>query len=259
MLRSALHAEWTKLRTTPGPAWLLLATAALTAALSTVAVQAMSCPATGCSVDTARLSLTGVQLGQAIIAVLGVLTLSTEYSTGMIRTTFTAVPHRLAVLAAKAGLVTVSTLLAAALGVLPGILAGRLVLPGRGFTAAHGYPPLSLADGPTLRAAAGSVLYLALIGLLSLGIATAVRDSAAAIGLVLGLLYLFPLLLLAVTDPTWQRHLRQLAPSTAGLAVQATTNLQALPISPWAGIGVLAAWTAGALLLGGTLLARRDA
>ncbi len=61
---------------------------------------------------------------------------------------------------------------------LGSLLAGRLILPGHGFTAAHGYPPLSLGDGPVLRAAAGSVLYLALIALLSLGIATIVRDSA---------------------------------------------------------------------------------
>ena len=85
---------------------------------------------------------------------------------------------------------------------LGSLLAGRLILPGHGFTAAHGFPPLSLGDGPVLRAAAGSVLYLALIALLSLGIATAVRDSAAAIGVVLGLLYLFPIVAAVVTDPT---------------------------------------------------------
>ena len=67
-----------------------------------------------------------------------------------------------------------------------------------------------------LRAAAGSVLYLALIALLSLGIATAVRDSAVAIGVVLGLLYLFPIIA-AVVRPAWQRHLEQIAPMTAGL------------------------------------------
>ena len=80
------------------------------------------------------------------------------------------------------------------------MLAGRLLLPGNGFTTAHGYPLLSLGDGPTLRAAAGSVLYLALIALLSLGIATPVRDSAAAIGVVLGLLYLFPII--SASSPT---------------------------------------------------------
>jgi ABC-2 type transport system permease protein len=139
------------------------------------------------------------------------------------------------------------------------VLAGRLILPGHGFTAAHGYPPLSLGDGPVLRAAAGSVLYLALIALLSLGVATAVRDTAVAIGVVLGLLYVFPIITAAVRAPGWHRHLEQIAPMTAGLAIQDTTGLRSLPISPWAGLGVLAAWAAAALLAGGLLIRLRDA
>ena len=71
-------------------------------------------------------------------------------------------------------------------------------------------PLVSLGHGPTLRAAVGSVLYLVLIALLSLGVATAVRESAAAIGLVLGLLYLFPFLAQVVSDPAWHRHLEQI-------------------------------------------------
>jgi ABC-2 type transport system permease protein len=110
-----------------------------------------------------------------------------------------------------------------------------------------------------LRAAAGSVLYLALIALLSLGIAAAVRDGAAAIGIVLGMLYLLPVLGQAVGSSAWHRHLEQLAPMTAGLAIQATTGLRSLPISPWAGLGVLAGWAVAALLAGGILLRLRDA
>jgi ABC-2 type transport system permease protein len=255
----ALHAEWTKLRTLAGPAWLLFTAAALTAGLSTAAVAAMTCPAAGCSVDTTKVSLTGVQLGQAVIAVLAVLTIGTEYSTGMIRTTLTAMPRRTTVLAAKATLVTGAVLVAGVIGVLGSVLAGRLILPGRGFTTTRGYPPLSLTDGPTLRAATGSVLYLALIALLSLGIATLVRDSAAAIGLILGLFYLLPILLQVIDDPAWRRHIQQIAPSSAGLAIQATTGLHDLPLSPWAGLGVLTAWAGGALLAGCALLLLRDA
>jgi ABC-2 type transport system permease protein len=255
----AVHAEWTKQRTTAGSAWLLLAAATLTAGLGWLAVAATTCPAQGCTVDATKLSLTGTQLGQAVIAVLAVLSVSGEYSTGMIRTTFTAMPHRIAVLAAKAVVLTGGVLVAGAIGVLGSVLAGRLILPGQGFTAAHGYPLLSLTDGSTLRAAGGSVLYLALIALLSLGIATLVRDSAAAIGVVLGLLYLAPILLGVVTDPTWHRHIEQIAPSLAGLSIQDTRGLDSLPIGPWPGLGVLAAWAAGALLLGGLLLKWRDA
>jgi ABC-2 type transport system permease protein len=168
-------------------------------------------------------------------------------------------PGRVTVLAAKAAVVSALILAAGALAAAGSLLTGWLILPGHGFTRAHGFAPLTLADGPVLRATAGSVLYLALIGLLSLGAAAAVRDSAVAIGAVLGLLYLAPVVAAVVTNATVQRHLLQAAPMTAGLAVQATTGLRSLPLSPWQGLAVLAAWAAGALLAGGLLLRYRDA
>ena len=256
----ALHAEWTKIRTLASPLWLLLGTIAVTVALSAAVTSVLTCGAAGCGgQDATKLSLTGVELGQALVAILAAGAISGEYGTGMIRTTLTAMPHRATVLAAKAVTLTGVVTAAGTIAVLGSLLAGRLILPGHGFTAARGYPALSLADGPTLRAAAGSVIYLTLIALLSLGIATAVRDAATAIGIVLGLLYLFPVLGLAVTSPGWHRHLQQVAPMTAGLEIQASTSLSTLPISPWAGLGVLAAWTAAALVAGGLLLRFRDA
>jgi len=256
----ALHAEWTKLRTVAGPAWLLAALVTLTTTVSALATAANSCPAgTACPVDTTKLSLTGVQLGQAVVAVLAVLAISNEYSTGMIRVTLTAMPRRTTVLAAKASLLAALVLAAGAIAVAGSVLAGRLILPGHGFTPAHGFALLSLANATVLRAAAGSVLYLALIALLSLGIAVAIRDSAVAIGIVLALLYLFPIVANVVTNEDWHRHLEQIGPMTAGLAIQATTGLRSLPIGPWAGLGVLAAWAAGSLLAGGLMLRLRDA
>ncbi len=250
---TVIRAEWTKLRTVAGPAWLLLAAAVLTAALSALVVAVTRCPGNGCAPDPVKTSLTGVQLGQAVVAVVAVLMVGTEYSTGMMRTTLTAVPRRLAVLAAKALVATGAVLVSAPVGVAGCLLAGRLVLPG------HGYPASALSHAVTLRAAAGSVLYLALIALLALGVATLVRDSAVAIGTVLGLLYVFPILTGVVQDQSWKRHLQQIAPGNAGLAIQATTGIHDLPIGPWAGLGVLAAWAAGALLAGGAALVLRDA
>jgi ABC-2 type transport system permease protein len=258
--RAALHAEWTKLRTVAGPAWLLAAVVTLTAAVSALAVQANSCPAGAvCTVDTTKLSLTGVQLGQAVVAVLAVLVISNEYSTGMIRVTLAAMPRRTVVLAAKAAVLSSLVLAAGVLAVAGSLLAGRLILPGHGFTPAHGFALLSPGTPSVLRAAAGSVIYLALIALLSLGTATIVRDSAVAVGVVLGLLYLFPIVANVVGNAQWHRHLEQIGPMTAGLAIQATTDLRSLPISPWAGLGVLAAWAAGAMAVGGLLLRLRDA
>jgi ABC-2 type transport system permease protein len=257
--RHALHAEWTKTRTVGGTFWLLLGIVAATVALGVVVAVATKCPAAGCGQDPAKVSLSGLFLGQAVVSVLAVLAVGGEYGTGMIRVTLAAMPRRSIMLAAKAAVLTGCVLVAGTLAVLGSVLAGRLILPGNGFTPAHGYQLLSLADGPYLRAAAGSVLYLALIGLLALGMATAIRDSAVAAGAVLGLLYLFPVIAAAVSNPGWHRHLEQISPMSAGLAIQATTDLAGLPISPWAGLAVLAAWAATAMLAGGLLLRLRDA
>ncbi len=251
-----IHAEWTKLRTLASTWWLLAGAVALTVAVSAATVAAT---AVAPGLDPVKLSLTGIQAGQAVVAILAVLVISNEYSTGMIRVTLTAMPRRLTVLAAKAALAGGLVLAAGALAILASMLAGRLILPGHGFTLANGYQLLSLGDGPVLRAACGSVLYLALIALLSLGIATAVRDSAVAIGTVLALLYLFPIVASVVSNQHWQRHLEQIGPMTAGLYIQATIGVHALPLTPWQGLGVLTLWAAGALILGGLVLRFRDA
>jgi ABC-2 type transport system permease protein len=192
-VRTALHAEWTKMRTVAGPRWLLLATVVLTATVRAAA---------------ARAGLTGVEFGQAPVAVLAVLAISGEYSSGTIRISLTAKPRRIAVLAAKA--VTLGAAVAVA-----------------GIVAVLGSP-------------VDSVLHLVLIALLGLGIATLVRDSASSIGIVLGLLYVFPILAEAVGDPRWQHLLQRISPTTAGL-------------------GVTTGWAAAALLAGGVRLCRRDA
>lgn len=248
----AVRAEWTKLRTTPGPAWLLLVMAALTVALGAAITAAAACPRAGCGLDPARLGLSGVYLGQAPVAVLAVLAVSGEYSTAVIRTTLTAIPNRPTMLAAKALVLTATVATIGSLTVLACLLVAGIVL------SHHGDPRLSLAQGAVLRASAGTVAYLVLIAILSLGIAALVRDSAAAIGTILGLFYLPPVLTQMVTDPHLHHRLEQVAPMSAGLAIQATTDLRQLPIGPWAGLGVLAAWSAGTLLAGTLLLRIRD-
>lgn len=256
--RDTLRAEWTKLSTVAGSAWLLAAVVALTVAVSAAADAASRCPASmTCAVDTARLSLAGIQLGQAIVAILAVLPVCNEYSTGMIRITLAAMPRRLTVLGAKASVAAGLVLVAGAFAVLGSLVAGALILPGHGFTTARGFTALSLAYGPTLRAAVGSVLYLSLVAVLSMGVAAIVRDSAVSIGLALGLLYLFPVLNAFIGNQTWHNRIARYSPM-AGLNVQATTGLHSLPIGPWGGLGVLALWSAAALLAGGVFLRVRD-
>jgi ABC-2 type transport system permease protein len=236
------------------------AAAALTVAVDVAIAAATRCPAGPvCPVDTAKLSLTGLQLGQAVVAILATAAICGEYSTGMIRVTLSATPRRSAVLTAKATVLTGLVVPAATVAVAASVLAGSLILPGHGFTATRGYPALSPADGPLLRAVGGSVLYLALIALLSLGVATIIRDSAAAVGTVLGLLCLPPIAAAVLgSNPQLQQAIDRWAVTNAGLTIQ-DTNLHGLAISPWAGLGVLALWAAAALVAGGLTLRLRDA
>jgi ABC-2 type transport system permease protein len=260
----ALHAEWTKLRTLAGTWWLLLAAAALTIAVSAAAAAAFHCQPGACNprqtgVDPAKLSLTGVFLGQVIIALLAALAIGGEYGTGMIRVTLTAIPRRLTAFTAKALVTAAWALAAGVLAVGGSALAGWLILPGKGLIAANGYVPLSLGNASDLRAACGSVLYLTLIALLAFGITTVVRDSAAGIGVVLGVLLLLPIVSAVIPDQTLARHLEQIAPMTAGLYVQVTEGVRQLPLTPWQGLGVTALWACAALLLGAAVLRFRDA
>jgi ABC-2 type transport system permease protein len=252
-MRAALHAEWTKLRTAPGTGWLLLGAAVTTGGVSALSSAVSNCVRRPCGLDPAKVSLTGVTVGQAVVAIVAVLVIGNEYATGMMRVTLTALPRRIEVLAAKAAVVTAAVLAAVVPGVAAALLAGRAILPG------HGLPALDLGAEPVLRAGIGSVLYLTLVALLSLGVTAIVRSSPAAIGIVLGLLYVFPIVTMAVSDKDVQRHLEQLGPMSAGLSVQATLGLHELPIGPWQGLGVLAGWAATALVVGGVLLHRRDA
>jgi ABC-2 type transport system permease protein len=258
-MKFTLHAEWTKLRTSAGTFWLLVAVIFLTIGLGAIADVGVRCSSAACTQDPAKISLAGVYLGQVLVAICGVTIISAEYGTGMIRTTLTAMPRRVGVLAAKAIVVVGWAFVAGLVSVIGSAVVGQLVLPGKGFTPHNGYLSLALSDAGMLRAASGSVLYLVLIALLSLGISTAVRDSAAGIGVVLGLLFAFPIALVMVSNPHWHRHLEQIAPMNAGLGIQTTVDLHSLPLSPWAGLGVLGLWAAGALVLGALVLQLRDA
>jgi ABC-2 type transport system permease protein len=251
---SALRSEWTKLRTSPGTTWMLVGIVALTAGMSAASAATVGCPGgESCVIDPARTGLAGVELGQAVAIVLGALLLGGEYSTGLIGVSLAATPRRTWLLLAKVANLVALVGVAGTLGVLGSYVAGRLLLPSRGYHLG------SLAEPAVLRAVGGSLLYLVLIALLGLGLAALVREPAAAIGIGLALLYVFPLLASVVTDKSWRRHLEQIEPMAAGLNIQATVDLRDLVLSPWAGLGVLAAWAFGALLAGWLLLIWRDA
>ncbi len=258
-MTAALAAEWTKARTL-GETWWLTAGVVVVAIAASAAMAAtthVSPGAAGAGPDPTKLALTGIDLAQAVVAILAVVMVTEEYGTGMIRISLAAIPRREVMLGAKALTVAGLAVAAAIASVAGCLLVGRLLLPGAGLDPAHGYALVSVGHGPTLRAGLGAVLYLVLIALLSLGIGAIIRDTAVATGAVLGLLYLPPLLALLVSDP-WRRHIEQVAPMTAGLAIEATRGVQSLPESPWVGMGVLAGWALGGVVVGGVVLRVRD-
>jgi ABC-2 type transport system permease protein len=252
----AIRAEWAKAWSDPGTAWLLGGLVVATVAVSAVAVGAARCQAAGCGQDPAAISLTGVYLGQAVAALAGVLVLGGEYGTGMIAVTLTAIPRRGRLLAAKTLVLAGPLLAASVLAAGAALLAGRLVLPGHGFTAARGF---DLAGGPAWRAACCAGLDLTLVGVLGLGVAAVVRDSAVATGIVFGLLYLFPVAAGLAGDAAVQRRLQQIGPLSAGMDSMVTAGMRAAPLTPWQGLGVVALWAAGAVVAGCVLLRLRDA
>jgi ABC-2 type transport system permease protein len=257
----ALHAEWTKLRTLPSTGWLVLATIAATAGLGlaiTASLDYTHCD-TPCTLDTPKLALAGVRLGQVAIVTLAALTATAEYGTRTIQPTLAAMPRRFPVVLGKLGVVSALGVITGVLAVAGALVAGRAVLPANGFTPAHGFPPLSLADDLTRRAALGTVIYLALVALLAAGLGLLLRDTAGTLTATLALLYGSPIIAMFITDPKWQLRIHRYSPMDAGLAIQSTRNLAAEHIGPWAGVGVLAAYTAAAVIAGLIAFELRDA
>jgi ABC-2 type transport system permease protein len=258
---AAWRSEWTKARTVPSSVWLLLLVFGgmvllAPAVLGTLRVH--DCGPDPCSLDTVKLSLAGVRVAQVGAAILGVLLVTSEYTTGMIAPTLTAVPRRWAVVLAKAFVVVVLVGVSSAAGVAGAMLIARVELPHKDFGPATGYPSTSLVSDLTQRAAGGTVLYLVLVALLGVGIGTLVRDTGVAVTVVMALLLVLPLLAILVPDPHWQNHIHRYAPMDAGLAVQSTRGLATLPIGPWAGLLLLAGYALAAVLGAAIAMQVRD-
>ncbi|WP_150309110.1 ABC transporter permease subunit [Planctomonas psychrotolerans] len=203
----------------------------------------------------------GIGFSQLVVAVLGVLVITGEYSTGMIRSTLVAVPRRIPALLAKALVIGAVTFLVA----LASILAAAF-LP-LGLLASSGVQP-DLGDPAAWWAFLGGAGYLALLSTLALAIGTIVRNSAGGIAAVLGLLLVLPTvlqILVAITGAEWARNVGTFLPDSAGGRMFAyVTEAQAAPagvlvLEPWQGLLVLSAWVTALLLLAALLLKRRDA
>src|ERR1700733_8449902 len=248
--RDLLASEWTKLRSVRSTYWTLLVAVATPVALSArVAVALAHAPGKATPVDPLLPGLISQEYGVLAVGVLGVLAFSTEYSTGLIRVTFAAVPHRRSVLAAKAAVLGALTLVAGEIVAFASFALVQAVLSGKhlGVSLSHpGVPGAVLADG----------LLLFVVATMGLGLGAIVRHTAGGIAALVGLIFL-PAILGVLPAPWGARVARFTLPDPPRqlTALHPATNLFAPALS----LLVLLAWPALTLLAAALLITRRDA
>jgi ABC-2 type transport system permease protein len=252
--------EWTKLRTLRSTRYTLLAGVGLTIlfavipALVNASRWSRMSAADKAGFHSLETSLIGVTFSQLAFGVLGVLIISGEYSTGMIRSTFAAVPKRLPVLWAKAGVFGLVTLVLALPSTLIAFFAAQAILKGHSF---NGHDiSLSFSDPGVARAVLGGALYLTISGLFGLGLGAILRNTAAGISAFAGILFVLPPLM-GVLPSSWDNAISPYLPSNAGRAIMQTGS-PAHTLAPWTGLVVFAAYTAAVVAIAAIQLRRRD-
>jgi ABC-type transport system involved in multi-copper enzyme maturation permease subunit len=252
--------EWTKLRTVRSTRYSLAAAVAMTIGFAVLPALVNASRWNSMSIgDKAgfhplETSLIGVTIAQLAIGVLGVLVISGEYSTGMIRSTFAAVPKRLPVLWAKAGVFGLVTLVLALPSTLIAFFAAQAILKGHSF---NGHDiALSFSDPGVARAVIGGALYLTVAGLFGLGLGAILRSTAGGISAFAGMLFVLPPLM-NVLPTSWNDAISPYLPSNAGAAIMQTGS-PAHTLAPWTGLGVFVGYTAIVLAIAAIQLRRRD-
>jgi ABC-2 type transport system permease protein len=258
---ATLRSEWIKFRSVRSTVWTLLA-----AAVATVGLGALLCAAYVSRYDNLSLAerarfdptlfnLRGLFLAQLAIGVLGVLVISSEYTTGMIRTSFAAVPQRRTVVMAKSLVFLVVAFVVGTVACFAAFFAGQAILASKHL--ASGHLNVGLSDPGVLRAVVSGGAYLAVIGLLGLALGTMLRRTAGAIAALFGLVLVLPALASALPSP-WGTDVPKYLPSDAGQAMFVIHQHSDL-LSPGAGFAVLVGYAAAALALALYVVARRDA
>lgn len=200
--------------------------------------------------DAPLTSLRGLFLAQLAVGVLGVLMITGEYGTGMIRASLASVPRRQPVLLAKAVVFGSATFVISTAASLVAFLSGQAALH------AH-HLGVSLSSPGAARAVIGGGLYLTIVGLLALGCGFAIRNTGGAIATLFGLILVLPLLANALPS-SWQNDMNQYLPLNAGTSLISTLH-QPNSLGPWAGGAVFAGYAIAALAIGMVILQRRDA
>ncbi|WP_046494494.1 ABC transporter permease subunit [Streptomyces odonnellii] len=254
---AVLRSEWTKIRTVSSTTWTLISalvvTVALGAALSALlnsTFDELPAPQQA-TFDPTFTSFSGMTLGQLAMVVFGVLVVGSEYSSGMIRTSLAAVPRRGTFLFSK---VLVAGALALVVGLVTGFVSFFL---GQALLGDHS---TTIGAPNVLRAVIGSGLYMALIALFSMGVATMLRSSMLSLGILMPFFFLVSQILSAVPVAKEVAHY---FPDRAGSRIMQVLpdamNSEEAPYGPWGGLGIMVLWVAAALVGGFLVLRKRDA
>jgi ABC-2 type transport system permease protein len=247
-----MKAEWIKLRTLRS-SWLTLGAAVAMMVIIGLVIGYTTSTANWVTLEAeAKLAsppVRGFLITQLVVGVLGVLFVTGEYATGMIRSTFAAIPRRLQVVGAKAAVFGAVALVAMTLASFAAFYGAQI------FLGPDDHGP-SISDPGALRSVAGVGLYLMLVGLLGAGIGWIVRSTAGAITALVGLLLIFPNLIAFLGS--WAAAIVKYMPSNAGESFVTSTRVPDT-LAPITGIGVLALWAAAAFVAAVVLVRRRDA
>jgi ABC-2 type transport system permease protein len=251
-----LRSEWVKLRSVRSTFWALTVTVVLGIALGAVISAATArgyarfSVAAKLSWDPTGISQSGVAIAQLAIAVLGVLCISSEYSSGMIRTSLIAVPRRGRVLAAKALVFAAVTFVVGEVTCFVAFFVGQALISGHA-------PHATLGDPGVARAVAGGGLYLAVLAVLSVAAGALLRHPAAAIACMVAVLLVLPAIAQALPD-SWRNPVTEFWPTQAGSQLTSVYH-SAHTLQPWPGFGVMCLFVAIVYASAWTLLDRRDA
>jgi ABC-2 type transport system permease protein len=252
--RTVARMEWQKLRTVRSTWYIVAVFAAAMIALAMLALSqenyAQLSAADRASFDPTHDAFLGLVVGQLLLGTLGVLAITTEFSSGMIRATFAAAPGRSLVLAAKAAVLGAVTLAAGEISAFVAFFAGQAILKAPA-------PHATLGQPGVLRAVLMSGAYPALIALISLGISAIIRHTAGAICALVGMVFVLPLLLFALGSSI-QNTAQKFLPDTMRNSLTAVKPIAHM-LSPGLTFGLLCAYVMVALAAGAWVLARRDA
>jgi hypothetical protein len=247
--------EWTKLRSVRSTRWSLFVAMLLTIGFPILASSVISShwgsrsPAERAHFNALDPALVGSQIAQLAIGVLGVLVITAEYSTGMIRASFTAVPKRLPVLWAKAVVFAAVTFVLMLPSVLIAFFSSQSILSAHHVNLAWSHPGVA-------RAVIGAALYLTVIAVLTLGLGTIIRNTAGGIAAFAAVFFVVPPLL-NVLPTSWNDAITPYLPSNAGRAILSITH-DPHSLAPWTGFGLFAAYALATLAVAAVLLVRRD-